>query len=80
MPTKKTTSPFFVICLSEDEQGDSLTRYKIYQVLPDEKASQHGYLRIIDDSGEDYLYASSFFKAISLPREIEQAILEPLAA
>ncbi len=80
MPNNKSNSPFFVICLSEDKQGDSLTQHKIYQVLPDEKAAQHGYLRVIDDSGEDYLYSSVFFKAISLPTEIEQAILQPLAA
>ena len=79
MPNKKS-SPVFAICLSEDQQGDSLTQYKIYQVLPDEKAAQHGYLRIIDDSGEDYLYASGFFKMIALPIEIEQAILEAVVA
>ena len=80
MPNNQSKSPFFVICLSEDKQGDSLTQYKIYQALPDEKAAQHGYLRIVDDSGEDYLYASGYFKAISLPAEIEQAILHPVAA
>jgi hypothetical protein len=80
MPNNKLNSPFFVICLSEDKQGDSLTQHKIYQALPDEKAAQHGYLRIIDDSGEDYLYTSGFFKAISLPVEIEEAILHPVAA
>ena len=80
MPNIKPTAPVFAICLAKDRQGESLTRHKIYQVLPDEKAAQHGYLRIIDDSGEDYLYSSDFFKVIALPGEIEQAILQTIAA
>lgn len=69
------TTPVFVICLFEDEQGESLTRHKIYRVLPDEKAAQRGYLRIIDDAGEDYLYSTRFFKAVALPLEVEEALL-----
>ena len=80
MPRKKQTAPTFALCLFEDEQGDSLTRHKIYRVLSDAKAEAHGYLRLIDDSGEDYLYSAKFFKIISLPVEIEQAILESIAA
>ena len=75
MSHSTTIAPIFVICLFEDEQGESLTRHKIYRVLPDEKAAQHGYLRIIDDSGEDYLYSARFFKSVALTLEVEEAIL-----
>lgn len=75
MPHSTTIAPVFVICLWEDEQGESLTKHKIYRVLPDEKAAQYGYLRIIDDSGEDYLYSARFFKTVALPLEVAEALL-----
>ncbi|MGH9839125.1 MAG: hypothetical protein ACREEM_10105 [Blastocatellia bacterium] len=65
----------FALCLVEDEQGGDLTKHKIYLVVPDEKAARNGYLRIIDDSGEDYLYSSHFFALITLPAEVETAVL-----
>jgi hypothetical protein len=47
---------------------------KIYQVLSDDEAAKEGYMRIIDESGEDYLYPESFFVFVDLPREAEAAI------
>jgi len=55
----------FVICIQNDGADDLHVR-KIYQVLPDENAAQDGYLRVIDDSGEDYLYPDSFFISVTL--------------
>ncbi|MDZ7699079.1 MAG: hypothetical protein U5R49_19830 [Deltaproteobacteria bacterium] len=61
-----TTKPIFVLCI-ENKDCDDLETRKIYQVLSDPEAEAEGYLRIIDESGEDYLYPSSYFVVISLP-------------
>jgi hypothetical protein len=71
MPPKKRKH--FVLCVRNNDAGD-LDLRKIYEVLPDRKASQDGYLRVIDKSGEDYLYPESYFVAITLPAEAQQAI------
>jgi hypothetical protein len=54
---------------------DDLEIRKIYQVIPDEAASTDGLLRIVDESGEDYLYPASLFLQIELPQSIERALL-----
>ncbi len=74
---KKTKS--FALCLHEDRQGESLTVGKIYPVMPDPKAESHGYVRIVDDSGEDYLYSNSFFMFVKLPAAAQKALLEALS-
>jgi hypothetical protein len=51
-----------------------LEKRKIYQVLPDEKAEKEGYLRIIDESGEDCLYPQSYFILVQLSREAQEAL------
>ncbi len=65
----------FVLCLHEDEQGESLTIGKVYSVLADPKAESRGLLRVIDDSGEDYLYSSQFFVPVKLPLATGRALL-----
>lgn len=74
-PNEKQLPVKFAICLAEDEQGGDLTRRKLYQVIPDAQAESHGYLRVIDDSGEDYLYSASFFIVVTLPAEVISALL-----
>ncbi len=69
----------FALCLREDQQGESLTIGKVYPVIPDQKAETHGYIRIVDDSGEDYLYSKSFFVLVELPVAAEEALLEALS-
>ena len=64
-----------VLCLHNDGFEVSLERRKIYQALPDRSAKAHDQLRIIDESGEDYLYPASFFAAISLPSTLRRAVL-----
>lgn len=64
----------FVLCI-ENKDCDDLEKRKIYQSLPDDLALVEGYLRIIDESGEDYLYPSSYFIFIQLPNEIQEALL-----
>jgi hypothetical protein len=63
------------ICLDNAGYGVSIDRLKIYVALPDAKAERTGYLRIIDDSGEDYLYPSQRFVAADLPNSTRRAVL-----
>jgi len=53
----------------------SLEPRKIYEVLPDQEAEKHRQLRVIDESGEDYLYPENFFAAIELPQPLRKAVL-----
>ncbi|HAF15116.1 MAG TPA: hypothetical protein DCK93_08745 [Blastocatellia bacterium] len=64
----------FVVCI-RNEQCEDLERRKIYQVLPDESAAEDGYIRVIDDSGEDYLYPQDYFVHIELPQAAAKALL-----
>jgi hypothetical protein len=65
----------FVLCI-ENKDCDDLIKRKVYQLVPDETASQDSYLRIIDESGEDYLYPESYFVFIQLPQKAQKALLE----
>jgi hypothetical protein len=69
-----TTRKQFVICLRNDGYEVSLERRKIYQVLSDADAAKHKLLRVIDESGEDYLYPQKFFAPIELPQSIRRAV------
>ncbi|MEW6689723.1 MAG: hypothetical protein AB1452_11600 [Pseudomonadota bacterium] len=71
----KTSGKRFVVCLKNKGYDVSLERRKIYQVLPDAQATKHGLIRVIDESGEDYLYPQSFFAPIELPQPIRRAVL-----
>jgi hypothetical protein len=70
---RKQTGRRFVLCVRNDDCED-LERRKVYRLLADEKAEKDGYLRVIDESGDDYLYPASYFVHLELPREAEQAI------
>ncbi len=60
--------PKFMLCIENENYPASLEFGKIYRALADEKAEQHGMLRIVDESGEDYLYPENYFVAIQLPQ------------
>jgi hypothetical protein len=62
-----TSSEQLVVCLDNEGNTASLERRKIYVALPDLDADKHGLLRVIDESGEDYLYPKACFGAITLP-------------
>ena len=64
----------FVICIRNEECEDLESR-KLYRVLPDKAAAAEGYLRVIDESGEDYLYPENYFLPIELPKAAEKALL-----
>jgi hypothetical protein len=65
-----------VVCIRNEDYPVSLEPRKIYQVVPDATAKQYHQLRIIDESGEDYLYPEEYFVGIELPLEIEQRLLK----
>ncbi len=58
----------------DNKDCEDLERRKIYQVLPDEEAEKEGFLRIVDESGDDYLYPQSYFVLVQLPREAQDAL------
>jgi hypothetical protein len=64
----------FAICVA-GEADDDLEVWKVYRVLPDLKASEVGCLRVIDESGEDYLYPQSRFVVVELPEEVRRRLL-----
>lgn len=68
MTTK--SSHQFVVCLNNNGYEASLEPRKIYQILPDKEAESHKMLRVIDESGEDYLFPASLFSPISLPQTL----------
>ena len=75
----KNISPTrFVICLKNKGSEDLVIR-KVYQVLPDESAAQKGLLRVIDESGEDYLYPADYFVVVEFPQTIQRALRSSFA-
>ena len=64
----------FAVCVKNDDYRASLELRKLYVVLPDEFATKHDMLRVIDESGEDYLYPSSYFVRVELPQSVEQVL------
>jgi hypothetical protein len=78
MKTTKSTSRF-VICVDNSEYPASLELHKIYRVLPDKDAQTDGDLRIIDESGEDYLFPADYFLPIQLPQTVVRALNKSFA-
>lgn len=68
------TETRFVLCI-RNEDCEDLEPRKIYQVLPDESSANDGYIRVIDESGEDYLYPQDYFVPIELPQAVQRALL-----
>jgi len=65
----------FAVCLKNTGYEVSLEPRKIYEVVPDQEAEKHRQIRVIDESGQDYLYPESFFAAIELPQPLRKAVL-----
>ena len=73
MHPEKASEQFFV-CVKNDGYPAALEVRKLYRSLPDDEAAAHKMLRIIDESGEDYLYPADMFLPIELPRPVIEAI------
>ena len=62
----------FVICINNRGYEASLEQRKLYEVLPDQEAAKHGQLRVIDESGEDYLFPKNMFMDAALKEEVAE--------
>ncbi|HRI89364.1 MAG TPA: hypothetical protein PK869_13915 [Candidatus Hydrogenedentes bacterium] len=65
----------FVICVRNDDYPASLEKRKLYEALPDADAEKHNQIRVIDESGEDYLYPAEYFVPVKLSKATEQALI-----
>ncbi len=66
----------FAVCIKNKGYEASLEIGKLYRIIPDHGAEKHGYLRIVDESGEDYGYAADRFFAIDVPKPLEKALVK----
>ena len=75
MNTKENQFPQFGLCLNNEGYAASLEVGKVYRVVADDAAAVHGYIRVIDESGEDYVYTTDRFYLIQLPIAVEKVLL-----
>lgn len=75
MNTKENQLPQFGLCLNNEGYAASLEVGKVYYVIRDDDAAVHGYIRVIDESGEDYAYTANRFHLIQLPIAVEKVLL-----
>lgn len=64
----------FIVCIDNRDYAASLDNRKLYERIADEKATRHGQVRVVDESGEDYLYPEDIFRPLDLAREIEELL------
>ena len=75
MKRPENSSVHFVVCLNNEGYKASLEVGKLYRFLPDDEASAHGLIGVIDESGEDYAFSADRFHAVDLPATVEHALL-----
>jgi hypothetical protein len=73
-PRGRSAHRQFAICLCNDGYPASLDVRKLYPVLDDPFADQHGMVRVIDESGDDYLFPAEYFVRVSLPQAVEKQL------
>jgi hypothetical protein len=71
----RPASKQLVVCVGNEGYPASLEKRKLYVMLRDPVAEKHGLLRIIDESGDDYLYPKAFFRSVALPQSVKKAVL-----
>jgi len=71
----KRSEKNFAVCVNNKGYPASLELRKLYQVIPDEKAAKLGQIRVVDESGENYLYPEQYFAPVQLPQDTERAVL-----
>lgn len=76
MSKQNVTELRFAVCINNADYPASLELHKIYCVLPDEDAETDGDLRIVDESGEDYLYSAGDFAFVKLPQTVQTSLLK----
>jgi len=75
MKRAKHETPLFAVCINNTEYPASLELHKIYRVVADEDAAQDGDIRVVDESGEDFLYPANWFAMVELPPKIQDSVL-----
>lgn len=70
----ETESGGYVVCIRNEGYAASLEPRKVYRTLPDTLAAKHRQIRVIDESGDDYLYPDSYFVKLDLPAPVKEAI------
>jgi hypothetical protein len=80
MKRQKSSAPVFAVCIDNRDYPAALELHKIYRVLPDEDAVAEGDIRVIDESGEDYLYSASRFVVIEPPQIVRRSLLHAAKA
>ena len=73
---KEDIQPRFAVRVSNAAYVDDLKVRTIYQVLPDESAARSNYIRVVDETGEDYLYPADLFVLIDVPPEAQKALMQ----
>ena len=76
MKQQKRMTIKFGVCIKNEDYPASLELHKIYRILPDDDAPVDGDVRVIDESGEDYLYPAEWFVPIELPQSVEKSLLQ----
>ncbi len=76
MAEKKKSPRRFAVCIRNKRYEASLERNKIYLVRPDPQAEKDGDIRIVDESGEDYLYPADWFVAVEVPKAVQASLLK----
>ena len=79
MPGEKKLNRY-ALCIDNGGYPESLEVRKVYAVLPDERASANNYIRVIDETGEDYLYPEKYFAPIEVPEYAAEAILKTVTS
>ena len=70
---EKPSESRFALCI-ENSECEDLEKRKIYRILPDAEAAQEGYLRVVDEPREDYLYPAAYFVLVELPLNAQEAL------
>ena len=73
---RKRDEARFVVCVRNVGHPASLELRKLYRLLPDEQASKHCQVRVVDESGEDYLYPEEYFLPVKLPQSAQRVVLK----
>lgn len=72
---RRRLAPQFGVCVNNGNYPASLELHKIYRILPDQEAAREGDVRVIDESGEDYLYPAEWFVRVGVPQAVRSSLL-----
>src|SRR5512145_2161137 len=79
MKKRSNSTSHYAVCINNEDYKASLEKGKLYRTIPDKQATSHGYIRVIDESGEDYGYSATRFIPIKLPRVLQKALFTDIA-